>query len=133
MVNMKNADWSARERESAKLEFKTTRMRIGWDEDQHPTQDFIGCRVAVRWIRSRRRLVMYMGTIISFDNRTQRHTVQYDDGETRPYDLKTRRMLWMCDMSAATQACFANTKEPVPWAATMAPLGPQVPLRPWVW
>jgi hypothetical protein len=66
---------------------QSTLADVDWTR---PTM-LIGKRVKVKWAREK----WYNGTVSSYDGATRKHTVTYDDGDTRSYDLKRKTVEWL--------------------------------------
>jgi hypothetical protein len=69
---------------------KTQQLALADVDWTRPTM-LIGKRVKVKWAREK----WYNGTVSSYDGATRKHTVTYDDGDTRSYDLKKKTVEWL--------------------------------------
>jgi hypothetical protein len=61
------------------------------DVDWTRPTTLIGKRVQVKWAREK----WYQGTVTSYDCATRKHTVTYDDGDNRSYNLRRKTIEWL--------------------------------------
>lgn len=66
---------------------QSTLTDVDW---ARPTM-LIGRRVQVKWAQEK----WYKGTVSSYDCSTRKHTVTYDDGDTRSYNLQRKTIEWL--------------------------------------
>jgi hypothetical protein len=52
---------------------------------------WVGKRLQVQWAKG----AWYSGVVVAFDPTTGRHTVRYDDGDVRTYQLRKKTMEWL--------------------------------------
>jgi len=56
----------------------------------HYDESLVGRRVRVRWSKGK----FYAGVVSSYDAATLKHTVTYDDGDMKQYNLKKKKIEW---------------------------------------
>lgn len=60
-------------------------------ESKQKAESVVGRRLTVLWGKGK----YYAGVVLSFDQATGKHTVQYDDGDIRSYNLSKKTIQWL--------------------------------------
>ena len=83
------------ERMNAKEMVEQTMNRLLSREKEIKLQQesLVGRRLEILWSKGK----YYAGAVVSFDSTTRKHTVRYDDGDVRTYNLSKKTVRWLDD------------------------------------
>ena len=59
--------------------------------DWSQPHDLIGRRLSIQWSQGKQ----YTGRVVSYNETTRKHTVEYDDGDIRTYNMQKKTIEWL--------------------------------------